>query len=62
MSNDFLQTQSDREQQCASHSRNVMFKWFAGGAAVFGGGTLLAHIYCQTSSSQPMCTYSRTTL
>ena len=45
-----INAQMAREQNCANQSRDVMLKWFAGGALVFGGGTYLAHMYCQPPS------------
>lgn len=47
MAENYLSSQLDREKHCANRSRDTMFKWFAGGAVVFGGGTYLAHLYCQ---------------
>ena len=47
MSDEYISSQLGREQNCANRSRDVMLKWFVGGALVFGGGTYLAHLYCQ---------------
>jgi len=33
-----------------------MLKWFVGGAIVFGGGTYLAHLYCQPQLSMAILT------
>jgi len=45
MSGDYLSTQQQREQLCFNHSRQTTLTWFAGTAAVLGGGTYLAHLY-----------------
>ena len=47
MAEDYLNSQHEREQHCANASRDTMLKWALGGAVVFGGGTYLAHLYCQ---------------
>ena len=60
MSNSYLSAQQQREQLCSDRSRNTMFAWFAGGAAVFGGSTYLAHLYCQPTTNTITLTQQRT--